>query len=417
MEAQGRAENWSEWGPDPDARYTKTVTINLAEIEPLAAAPHSPDNVVTVGSLEGTKVDQVLIGSCTNSSYRDLKTVARILAGRKVHPDVTLGIAAGSRQVLMMLDREKSLGDLLQAGARILENACGFCIGNSMAPGTDAVSLRTINRNFEGRSGTASARVYLVSPETAAVAALYGRIMDPRHLTDLPYPRVRMPKLMTVDDSMFVRPPEDPSRVKVARGPNIGAPPRNSALPEEIAGVATIKVGDKITTDHIMPAGPRLKHRSNVPAYSAYVLEAVDTGFAERAAKIRDAGRHNVIVAGESYGQGSSREHAAMCPMFLGVRAVVAKSIERIHMANLINFGILPLTFENAADYARLEAGDEIRIGEVRKILSEGQGRLMLKNVARGADIPLTAAFTDRQRSILLAGGLLNLAKVASDGG
>jgi aconitate hydratase len=275
------------------------------------------------------------------------------------------------------------------------------------------VSLRTNNRNFEGRSGTQSAKVYLVSPPIAALAAIRGKIVDPLAGEDIPYPRVKAPKAFDIDDALLIRPPADGSSVQIQRGPNIGDPPHNAPLPGALDGVVAIKVGDKITTDHIMPAGARLKYRSNVPAYSQYVFERTDPEFAKRAAGLRDAGRHNVIVGGESYGQGSSREHAALCPMYLGVKAVVAKSIERIHMANLINFGIVPLLFENAADYDRLALGDELRIDDWRRAVADGQSRLVLRNGTRGAEIPVLAVFTERQRAILLAGGLLNHTKDA----
>ena len=411
MEAQGRGQGWRELAADPDATYDRDVEIELSSIEPLAAAPHSPDQVVTVASMAGTRVDQVLIGSCTNSSYQDLKTVARILEGHSVHPQVSLGIAPGSRQVLKMLAEDGSLAVLLGAGARLLENACGFCIGNSLSPGTDSVSLRTSNRNFEGRSGTKSARVYLVSPPVAALAAIHGRVVDAPAMADLKYPRVRMPAKFDVDDSLFLRPPADAASVIVVRGPNIGEPPRNTPLPAQLAGVATIKVGDKITTDHIMPAGARLKYRSNVPAYAQFVFECVDADFAKRAAANRDAGRHNIIVAGESYGQGSSREHAALCPMFLGVKAVIAKSVERIHMANLINFGIIPFAFASPGDYDRIGQGDELGMADIRQAVASGQERLVLRNLSRGADIALVLQLTERQRKILLAGGLLNFTR------
>ncbi len=411
MAAQGRGQDWRDLHADPDAVYDKAVEIDLSGLEPLAAAPHSPDQIVTVASLAGTRVDQVMIGSCTNSSYADLRTVARILDGRTVHPEVSLGVAPGSRQVLKMMADEGGLTSLLAAGARLLENACGFCIGNSQAPGTDSVSLRTSNRNFEGRTGTQSAKVYLVSPPVAALAAIHGKIVDPMAGTDIPYPRVKTPKVFDIDDALLIRPPADGASVKIVRGPNIGDPPRNVPLPRALEGVAAIKVGDKITTDHIMPAGSRLKYRSNIPAYSQYVFEHTDPAFAKRAVELRDAGKHNVIVGGESYGQGSSREHAALCPMYLGVKAVVAKSIERIHMANLINFGIVPLLFENAADYDRVALGDALRIDDLRQALEGGQPRLVLKNETRGVDIAVRAVFTQRQRAILLAGGLLNYTK------
>jgi len=410
LEAQGRADAWREVVPDPDAKYDKMEKIDLSDLEPLAAAPHSPGNVVTVASLVGKKVDQVLIGSCTNSSYRDLKVAAKILEGKKAHAGVSLGIAPGSRQVLDMLAKEGLLELLISSGARILENACGFCIGNSLSPATGDISLRTSNRNFEGRSGTKAAGVYLVSPEIAAVAALYGRIVDPRAIEELKYPRVKQPKSFDVDDSMFIRPPEDGSAVKIVRGPGIGTVPKNAPLPKDLSGVAVIKVGDKITTDHIMPAGQRLKHRSNIETYSRYVFETTDPDFASRAAKNRDAGQHNVIIAGDSYGQGSSREHAALCPMFLGVKAVVAKSFERIHLANLVNFGIVPFKFEKAGDYDKVGPGDGLSIIGLRAAVEgDGKGILKVKNAGGELEIPVRAVLSDRQKMIVLSGGLLNL--------
>ena len=407
LAAQGRAQDWIELVADADAKYDQTLDLDLAAVEPMAACPHSPGNVATVASLAGRKVNQVLIGSCTNSSYRDLKTVALLLRGKKVHPEVEVGVAPGSRQVVLMLAQEGLLTDLISAGVRILENACGFCIGNHMSPGTDAVSLRTSNRNFEARSGTASAQVYLVSPETAAAAALTGVFADPRKLEKLP--EVAEPKRFTIDDSLFQFAATAGSGVAdtaIVRGPNIGTVPANTPLPEKLDGVATIKVGDKITTDHIMPAGARLKYRSNIPAYSQYVFEPVDKEFAKRAAANRDAGRHNVIVAGESYGQGSSREHAAMCPMYLGVKAVLARSIERIHLANLINFGIVPLTFVNVADYDAIAAGDRLVIGNLRAAVA-GDGKAVLRNETQKKEIPVVTTLTARQKRLLLAGGLL----------
>ncbi len=406
--AQERGEQWIPLQADPDATYEKEVTLDLSTIEPLAAAPHSPGNVVTVRSVAGMPVQQVEIGSCTNSSYKDLMTVARILKGQHVHPHVSLAIAPGSRQVVQMITREGALADLIDAGARLMESACGFCIGNSQSPPTNAVSLRTSNRNFEGRSGTRSAQVYLVSPETAAAAVLTGEFTDPRDL-DMPYPEVQMPDHFYIDDSMFIFPEQADPNVEIYRGPNIGAPPHNDPLPEAIRGVVTIKVGDKITTDHIMPAGARLKYRSNVPKYAEFVFEGVDPEFSQRAAANRDRGIHNVIVAGLSYGQGSSREHAALCPMYLGVKAVVAKSFERIHTANLINFGILPLLFADEADYDKLNAGDELVIPEARAKLAQNEP-LTLRNVTQNVDIPLVYHLSDRQRNIILAGGMLNFA-------
>ncbi len=407
LAAQGREADWNSLEADAGATYDRVLDLDLAAVEPMAACPHSPGNVATIASLAGKRVNQVLIGSCTNSSYRDLKTVALLLRGRKVHPDVEVGVAPGSRQVVLMLAQEGLLTDLVSAGVRILENACGFCIGNHMSPGTDAVSLRTSNRNFEGRSGTASAQVFLVSPETATAAALTGVFSDPRKLSGLP--EVAEPAHFALDDSMFLYretagagAPGTP----VVRGPNIGAVPANQPLPEKLDGVATIKVGDKITTDHIMPAGARLKYRSNVPQYSRYVFESVDKEFYARAMANRDAGRHNVIVAGESYGQGSSREHAAMCPMFLGVKAVIAKSIERIALANLINFGIVPFVFEQAADYEAIAAGDRLVIPHLRDVIA-GDGRAQVRNETQGKTLGVVVKLTERQKRLLLAGGLL----------
>jgi aconitate hydratase len=407
LEAQGRGGDWTELAADPGAAYERTLDIDLSGLEPLAACPHSPGNIATVASLAGRKVNQVLIGSCTNASYRDLKTVALLLRGRRIHPDVEVGVAPGSRQVVLMLAREGLLADLLASGVRLLENACGFCIGNHMSPGTDAVSLRTSNRNFEGRSGTQSARVFLVSPETAAAAALAGAFADPRKLPDLP--RVDEPAAFAIEDSLFLF-RETAGRgvpgTPVVRGPNIGTVPANGPLPEALDGVAAIKVGDRITTDHIMPAGARLKYRSNVPQYAKYVFEHVDPAFSRNAAANRDAGRHNVIVAGESYGQGSSREHAALCPMFLGVKAVIARSIERIHCANLINFGIVPFVFADPADCDRVAAGDRLAIAGLRQAVA-GDGAAEVRNLTQGTAFRVAAALSPRQKRLLLAGGLL----------
>ncbi len=407
LKAQARADDWTALRADPDATYDQRITIDLSALEPMAACPHSPGNVATITALAGRRVNQVMIGSCTNSSYRDLKTVALMLRGRTCHPDVSVGVAPGSRQVVLMLAREGLLADLVAAGCRILENACGFCIGNSMSPDSNAVSLRTANRNFEGRSGTASAQVYLVSPETAAAAALTGVITDPRTLE--PQLAVRRPAHFPIDDSLFLfreTAGQGVPEAAIVRGPNIGAPPANTPLPERLDGVATIKVGDKITTDHIMPAGARLKYRSNVPQYARYVFEPVDAGFAARAAAERDAGRQNVIVAGLSYGQGSSREHAAMCPMYLGVRAVIAKSIERIHLANLINFGIVPFVFADPADYDRIAAGDRLVIEDLQAVVTRG-GQAYVENTTQGYGFQVVTALTPRQARLILAGGLL----------
>lgn len=407
LKAQRREQQWRPLRADRGARYDDVFDLDLTALEPLAACPHSPGNVATVASLAGRKVNQVLIGSCTNSSYRDLKTVALLLRGHTVHPEVSAGVAPGSRQVVQMLAREGLLEPFIAAGFRLLENACGFCIGNSLSPESDGISLRTSNRNFEGRSGTPSAQVYLVSPETAVAAALSGRIADPRQLESLP--EVKRPRSFVVDDSLFlyretagVGVPDAP----LVRGSNIGQPPRGTPLPARLDGIVAIKVGDKITTDHIMPAGARLKYRSNVPQYARYVFESVDPGFYTRALAARDAGRHNIILAGESYGQGSSREHAAMCPMYLGVRLVIARGIERIHLANLVNFGILPCILADAAAYGRILPGDRIEHGDLHAAL-RGDGRLLLRDATQGFDFEVRAELTERQRRLVAAGGLL----------
>lgn len=405
LEAQGRGDQWVPMEADPDAVYDKTIEINLSDIEPLAAAPHSPGNVKPIRELEQA-VDQVMIGSCTNSSYVDLMTVAGMVKGKSLPSGVSLGIAPGSRQVLNTIARNGALSDLISFGARILESACGFCIGNSLSPETDSVSVRTSNRNFKGRSGTPSANVYLTSPVVAAAAALTGKIVDPRRL-DIEFPKIEMPERFEIDDSMIIPPlpPDERSRVKICRGPNIGEPPVNGPMPEEIRGKVTIKVGDLVTTDHIMPAGARLKYRSNVPKYSEFVFEPVDKEFSGRAAGLRDNGVHNLITAGMSYGQGSSREHAALCPMYLGVKAVIAKSIERIHAANLVNFGIVPFYFANESDYDSLEQGAEIVIPGIRSALEHGDEDVKAR--IGGKEIKLKTSLSRRQRDILLAGGLL----------
>ncbi|MCG6534263.1 MAG: aconitase family protein, partial [Syntrophales bacterium LBB04] len=355
------------------------------------------------------RVDQVCIGSCTNSSFKDLVTVAKILKGNVVHPKVSLVIAPGSRQVLENLAVEGYLTDLIMAGARIMENACGFCIGNSQSPSTKAVSLRTSNRNFLGRSGTKDADVYLVSPETAAAAVITGKFTDPRDL-GIPYPAIKVPPEFYIDDSMIVKPDlkSGSAALDIARGPNIGNPPETTALPNILSGSVAIKVGDKITTDHIMPAGDLLKYRSNIPKYAEFVFAPLDRDFALRALKAKHEGKHNIIVAGLSYGQGSSREHAAICPMYLGVKAVIAKSFERIHAANLINFGILPLTFADEEEYGRIMQGDALEIENLKAIL-EGNGAMIIKNISQGKMFEVSYDFSRRQKTMLLAGGALNI--------
>lgn len=405
LEAQDRGDQWIPLAADADAKYDRTIEIDLSRIEPLAAAPHSPGNIVAVKDLN-LPVDQVMIGSCTNSSYVDLMTVARMVKGKTLPAGVSLGIAPGSRQVLNTIAANGALCDLISFGARILESACGFCIGNSMSPRTDSVSVRTSNRNFKGRSGTPSADVYLTSPVVAAAAALTGRLMDPRNL-NLEFPKVEMPDRFQIDDSMIIPPlpPAERASIKISRGPNIGEPPVNCPLPEDICGVIAIKVGDLVTTDHIMPAGSRLKYRSNVPKYSEFVFEPLDKEFPSRAQALRNRGAHNIIAAGLSYGQGSSREHAALCPMYLGVKAVFAKSIERIHAANLVNFGIIPFSFADELDYDALTGGAEIRVPGIRQSLQRGDDEV--KALVAGREILLKMNLSRRQRDILLAGGLL----------
>jgi aconitate hydratase len=410
LKAQRRDAEWTALAADADAKYDRVIEFDLGSIEPMLAKPHSPDNIGTVKELAGTKVDQVMVGSCTNSSYRDLMLVAAMLKGRRVFPDVSFGVAPGSRQVLEMVAKNGALADIISAGARILESTCGFCIGAGQAPKSDAISIRTNNRNFEGRSGTKSAKIFLASPETAVAAALTGGIMDPRDL-DIPYPEIAMPEQFWIDDTMILPPAKDPLSVSIYRGPNIGAPPAAEQLPDVIRGVVVIKVGDKITTDHIMPAGSRLKFRSNIPKYAEFVFEGVDASFAKKALDNKKAGKHNVVIAGASYGQGSSREHAAICPMYLGVKTVIAKSFERIHAANLINFGILPLTFINEEDYNAIGANDTIEIGTIKAALERGT-ELLLKDLTSGKSISLKYTLSARQRDILLAGGMLNYTRM-----
>ncbi len=409
LKAQGREGDWVEVKADEDAEYGRMVEIDLSELVPLAAYPHSPGNIKTVKEVEGMNVNQVCIGSCTNSSYIDLMTVAKILEGKKVHPSVSFVVSPGSKQVLENIARDGALADLLSAGARITEPVCGFCIGNSQSPQTDAVSIRTSNRNFLGRSGTKSAKLYLTSPETAAAAAITGKMTDPRDL-GMDYPHVEMPKKFYIDDSMILHPSDTPEQVQIYRGPNIGEPPSNPPMPANISGNVTIKVGDKITTDHIIPAGSRMKYRSNVPKYSEFMFEILDDTFYKRAVENRDRGKHNIIVGGSSYGQGSSREHAALCPMFLGVKAVIAKSFERIHSANLINFGIIPLTFESESDYDEIDLGDEMEIPRIRELISKNEP-LIIKNLTKRKDFKADYELSVRQRKILLAGGMLSYIK------
>jgi len=416
LKAQGREEDWTQLLPDDDAEYEEVFDINLSELVPLFAAPHSPGNIVTVESLAGTPVDQVAIGSCTNSSYTDLKMAANAVKGKKMTQHTVLGIGPGSRQVVSMLAEDGGYLDLVKFGARFWENACGFCIGNHASPKTDAFAVRTSNRNFFGRSGTKSANVYLASPETAIACAITGVVTDPRTL-GMPHPKVETPTEFALDDSMILEPASEAaaSDIEIIRGPNIGAPPSANPVPETLKGQVTIKVEDKITTDHIIPAGARMKYRSNVPKYSEYVFEIVDDKFHIRAGANRDAGVHNVIVAGESYGQGSSREHAAICPAYLGVKAVLAKGLERIHAANLINFGVVPLIFDNMADYDGIDQEDELEIPGLHSAVADGADSIMVKNVTKGTEFKVNLELSGRARLLLGAGGRLAYTKQQSE--
>ncbi len=403
LHAQGREKDYVPLTADDNAIYDETIVIDLAKLEPLAACPHSPDNIKKVQDLD-IKVNQVAIGSCTNSSFTDMKRVAEILKGKTVHPDVSLVISCGSKQVLAMLARDGALTDLITAGARILESACGPCIGMGQAPKSGAVSVRTFNRNFEGRSGTKDAKVYLVSPETAAATALTGKLTDPRTLGE--FIPIGLPEKYLADDNMIIPPANEPEKVEVLRGPNIKPVPLGEPLPESFSLPVSIKVGDNITTDHIMPAGAKvLPLRSNIPAISEFVFAALDANFAKRA---KELGR-SIIVGGQNYGQGSSREHAALAPMYLGVKIVIAQSFARIHKANLINFGILPLEFANITDYELIAAGDVLQISDLKNALTSGE--VLALNTNKGATIKLVASLTPRQIAIIKAGGLLAFSK------
>ena len=404
MKAQGREQDWVELSADADAVYDEVVDIDLSSLRPLAACPHSPDNVKAVEDLGPLPVNQCCIGSCTNSSLMDILKVAAILKGKTVHPDVSLSIAPGSKQVYNMLAENGALADLIAAGARILECACGPCIGMGQSPNSGGISLRTFNRNFEGRSGTADAQVYLVSPEVAAASALTGVLTDPRTLGEAPV--VTLPERFLINDNMIVPPADeaDMDAVDIVRGPNIKPFPKTAPLPETVEAPVLLKVGDNITTDHIMPAGAKiLPLRSNIPAISEHCFVRCDEEFPARCKK---QGK-GIIIGGSNYGQGSSREHAALAPLYLGIKAVIVKSFARIHVANLINAGILPLTFKNEADYDRISLMDDIVLPDVRACLEQGKD-VTLENRTTGESFPLNAAFSRRQVEMLLAGGLLD---------
>lgn len=404
LKAQGREEDFIPLEADADATYDEVVEIDLSALRPLAACPHSPDNVRSIADIGPIKVDQVCIGSCTNSSLLDLLKVRDILKGKTVHPDVSLAIAPGSKQVLEMLAANGALADLIDSGARVLECACGPCIGMGQSPNSAGVSLRTFNRNFEGRSGTADAKVYLVSPETAAASALTGYFTDPTTLGLAP--EIHMPEHFTVNDNMIVPPApvEEADAVEILRGPNIKPFPVTEALPAGIKAKATLKVGDNITTDHIMPAGAKiLPYRSNIPYLSQFCFGVCDTEFPARCKEFGNG----IIIGGANYGQGSSREHAALVPLYLGTKAVITKGFARIHQNNLVNAGIVPLTFQSDADYDKIDLADELELPHIRSEIENGQ-EVTLIDHTKGITLTLTCAVSERQRDMLLAGGLLN---------
>lgn len=404
LKAQGREQDYRELKADDDAEYDEHIIIDLSTLEPLAACPHSPDAVKSVAELEGMVINQVCIGSCTNSSYADLMKVAHILKGKTVADGVSLAIAPGSKQVLNMLAQNGALADIIASGARILESACGPCIGMGQSPNSKGVSLRTFNRNFLGRSGTKDADIYLVSPEVAAVSALTGVMTDPRKYAD-GY-KVEMPEHFLINDNMIIEPAsvDEMDKIEVLRGPNIKEFPKTTAMAESIEATCSLKVEDNITTDHIMPAGAKiLPLRSNIPAISEYCFTVCDTEFPKRAKMLGSS----IIVGGANYGQGSSREHAALAPLYLGVKAVLVKSFARIHRANLINAGILPLEFENENDYANIALGDNLAIEKVREQIEAGD-TIVIKNITKNTTINTKCSLTERQKAIILAGGLLN---------
>ena len=407
LKAQGREDVWSEQKADDDAEYDEIIEINLSELEPMVACPHSPDNVKTVAEIAGMKIDQVCIGSCTNSSLLDMMKVAHILKGKTVNPDVSLSIAPGSKQVLNMISMNGCLSDIISAGARILESACGPCIGMGQSPNSKGVSLRTFNRNFEGRSGTKDGQIYLVSPEVAAISAITGCLTDPRTIGDMP--EFKLPEQFDINDNMVTLPVDvdNMNEVDILRGPNIKPFPATTPLVDTIDCKCSLKVGDNITTDHIMPAGAKiLPLRSNIPEISKYCFTVCDEAFPERAKSLGKS----IIVGGVNYGQGSSREHAALAPLHLGVKAVLVKSFARIHRSNLINAGILPLTFVNENDYDMINEGDDLVINGVIDDIKNGNN-LIIKNNTNGKEIEVNCELSGRAKDIILAGGLLNYTK------
>jgi aconitate hydratase len=416
LAAQKRESDFEPLSADSDAKYDRIIEINLSGLEPMAACPSSPDNIKTVKEIAGMKVSQVIIGSCTNSSFADLMMVAKVLKGRSVNNMVELAIAPGSKEVLNMLAENGAIADMISAGARILESGCGPCIGQGLSPADGTVSLRTFNRNFAGRTGTKNDQAYLVSPETAVASAMTGKITDPRDLTEstgIAYPKIKMPKEFVINDNMLEKPlpPEQAAKVEVLRGPTIVVPETPKPLPDKLTGKVLLKCGDKITTDHIMPAGTFLKLRSNVPEYAKVVFNCFNEKdkptFAQRALGLKEKSIAGIIVAGESYGQGSSREHAALCPMYLGVRAVIAKSIERIHKANLINFCIVPIEFVNPADYDKINPDDELQIDNLLDTI-KNSNTIKIKKKDGSFEFTGKLELSQRDREILLSAGLLN---------
>jgi aconitate hydratase len=403
LRAESRKKDWIPLEPDKDAEYDEVVEIDVSELEPLIAQPSSPDNVRSVREVDGREVKQVCIGSCNNSSYLDLMSVAKIVKGKKIHPDVSLTITPGSKQVFEMIARDGALADLIGAGARILESACGPCIGMGQAPPSHAISIRTMNRNFPGRSGTPEDQVYLASPYVAIACALKGSITDPRKLGPKP-PRVPMPPKFLIDDGLILSPPPRPEKVAIERGPNIKPLPLRGPLEDFMEGSVILKVGDNISTDDILPAGAKvLPLRSNIPAISEYLFERIDARFVKRARQLEGG----FVVGGENYGQGSSREHAALAPMYLGIKAILTRSYARIHRSNLINFGILPLTFKDPDEFSKIQQGDYLRIMNLREGLKAG-GLLMIENETQKRSFEVLHGLNQRETEILLAGGLLN---------
>ena len=405
LAAEGREEQWTELLPDADARYDETVTIRLDEVNPNVACPHSPDRVVPVRELSGMKANQVLIGSCTNSSYQDLMRAALILKGHKVHPEVSFGVVVGSHQVMLMLAKNGALGWILESGARLLESGCSFCVGQGQAPELGAVSVRTNNRNYKGRSGTKDAAVYLVSPETAAATAIRGCLTDPNDL-GLDVPRVELPERMLIDDSMFLQPT---GKKDIYRSKLIGMPPENPPFPETLMGKVIIRLGDRINTDDIIPGGATMSLRANIQKSCEHVFEFIDPAFPDKCRRAGAEGLGGVIVAGEGYGQGSSREHAALCPMALGIKCILARSIERIHMDNLINFGVWPLFFSRDEDYEDIEEGDMLVVEHTPQALQNSA--VTVVNRSKGHRYFLKNTLDKRQREMISKGGRLNLSK------